>query len=91
MQNGTGVFSFAVLTEGGTNEKSNPLALLPIGVFLVIYLGLGLLFEYGLHIYMGFYNIPIVVAFLIALLVACLQTVRFPLMQAGADGSGHRG
>lgn len=54
-------------------KKSNPLALLPIGVFLVIYLGLGLLFEYGLHIYMGFYNIPIVVAFLIALLVACLQ------------------
>ena len=35
-------------------KKSNPLALLPIGVFLVIYLGLGLLFEYGLHIYMGF-------------------------------------
>lgn len=54
-------------------KKSNPLALLPIGVFLVIYLGLGLLFEYGLHIYMGFYNIPIVVALLIALLVACLQ------------------
>ena len=54
-------------------KKSNPLALLPIGVFLVIYLGLGLLFEYSLHIYMGFYNIPIVVAFLIALLVACLQ------------------
>ena len=54
-------------------KKSNPIALLPIGVFLVIYLGLGLLFEYGLKINMGFYNIPIVVAFLIALLVACLQ------------------
>ena len=54
-------------------KKSNPIALLPIGVFLVIYLGLGLLFEYGLNINMGFYNIPIVVAFLIALLVACLQ------------------
>lgn len=31
-------------------KKSNPIALLPIGVFLVIYLGLGLLFEYGLDI-----------------------------------------
>ena len=54
-------------------KRSNPIALLPIGVFLVIYLGLGLLFEYGMKIHMGFYNIPIVVAFLIALLVACLQ------------------
>ena len=39
-------------------KKSNPIALLPIGVFLVIYLGLGLLFKYGLKINMGFYNIP---------------------------------
>lgn len=55
------------------NKKSNPIALLPIGVFLVLYLGLGILFEYILKIEMGFYNIPIVVAFLVALLVACLQ------------------
>ena len=54
-------------------KKGNPIALLPIGVFLVIYLGLGLLFEYGLKIPMGFYNIPIVIAFLAAILVACLQ------------------
>ena len=54
-------------------KKGNPIALLPIGVFLVIYLGLGLTFEYGLHIPMGFYNIPIVIAFLIAILTACLQ------------------
>ena len=54
-------------------QKSNFKALLPIGVFLVIYLGLGILFEYVLKIPMGFYNIPIVVAFLVALLVACLQ------------------
>lgn len=54
-------------------KKGNPIALLPIGVFLVIYLGLGLLFEYGMQIPMGFYNIPIVIAFLIAILVACLQ------------------
>ncbi len=54
-------------------QKKNPVALLPIGVFLVIYLGLGLLFEYGMKIPMGFYNIPIVIAFLAAILVACLQ------------------
>ena len=54
-------------------KKGNPIALLPIGVFLVLYLGLGILFEYGLKIPMGLYNIPIVVAFLAALLVACVQ------------------
>lgn len=53
--------------------KSNPMALLPIGVFLVLYLGLGLVFEYILKIEMGFYKIPIVVVFLVALLVAILQ------------------
>ena len=57
------------------NVKTNKnyWALLPIGVFLLIYLGLGIVFEYVLKIGMGFYNIPIIVAFLIALLVACLQ------------------
>ena len=54
-------------------KKSNVKALLPIGVFLVLYLGLGILFEYVLKIGMGFYNIPIVVIFVIALLVACVQ------------------
>ena len=54
-------------------KKANAKALLPIGVFLVLYLGLGILFEYVLKIGMGFYNIPIVVIFVIALLVACLQ------------------
>ena len=60
-------------------KKANFKALLPIGVFLVLYLGLGILFEYVLKIGMGFYNIPIVVIFVIALLVACLQnrSVRF--------------
>ena len=53
--------------------KPNYKALLPIGVFLVLYLGLGILFEYVLKIPMGFYNIPIVVIFLVALLVACIQ------------------
>lgn len=54
-------------------KKNNPIALLPIGAFLVLYLGLGILFEYGMKIPMGFYNIPIVVAFLVAILVACIQ------------------
>lgn len=54
-------------------KKPNYRALLPIGVFLVLYLGLGILFEYILKIPMGFYNIPIVVIFLVALLVACIQ------------------
>ena len=54
-------------------KKGNVRALLPIGVFLVLYLGLGLIFEYVMKIPMGFYNIPIVVAFLVALLVACVQ------------------
>lgn len=49
------------------------MALLPIAVFLLLYLGLGLLFEYGLGLAMGFYNVPIVAAFLVAILVACLQ------------------
>ena len=54
-------------------KKGNPAALLPIAVFLAIYLGLGLIFEYRMHIPMGFYNVPIVIAFLIAILTACLQ------------------
>ena len=57
-------------------KKRNPIALLPIGVFLVLYLGLGILFEYILKIEMGFYNIPIVIAFLVAILVACMQNRR---------------
>ena len=54
-------------------EKRNAKALLPIAVFVVLYLGLGMLFEYGLEIEMGFYKIPVVVIFLMALFVACLQ------------------
>lgn len=73
-------------TEKGTlnmnpteNRKGNPIALLPIGVFLVLYLGLGLVFEYVLKIEMGFYKIPIVVVFLVALLVAFLQNRKLSL------------
>ena len=62
-------------------KKGNPLALLPIGVFLWIYLGLGLVFEYVLKIPMGFYNVPIVIAFLVAILVACLQNKQLKFEQ----------
>ncbi len=54
-------------------RKANLVALLPIFVFLVLYLGLGIVFEYIMKIPMGFYNIPIIVAFLVAILTACLQ------------------
>ena len=59
-------------------KKGKPSALLPIAVFLVFYLGLGIYSEYILKIPMGFYNIPIVVAFLAAILVACLQNRSVP-------------
>ncbi len=55
-------------------KKSNASALLPIGVFVVFYLSLGIIFEYVMKIEMGFYNVPVVVAFLIALFVAVVQT-----------------
>ena len=55
-------------------KKSNVLALIPIGVFVAFYLTLGIVFEYAMKIPMGFYNVPVVVAFLLALLVAVLQT-----------------
>ena len=57
-------------------KKGNCKALLPIAVFIVFYLGLGILFEYGMKIPMGFYNIPIVVGFMLALTVACFQNRR---------------
>ena len=56
------------------SEKHNRLSsLLPIAVFLLFYLGLGIFSEYIMKIPMGFYNIPIVVSFLLAILTACLQ------------------
>ncbi len=55
-------------------KKSNVAALIPIGVFIALYLSLGIIFEYIMKIPMGFYNVPVIVAFLAALLVAVLQT-----------------
>lgn len=54
-------------------KKGSVWALFPIGLFVVLYLGMGIVFEYVLKIPMGFYKIPIVVIFLVALLAACLQ------------------
>ncbi len=74
-------------------KKGNPAALLPIGMFIVLYLGLGLIFEYALKIPMGFYNIPIVVVFLVALLVACLQNRKLPFdekLRIMGEGAGDR-
>lgn len=48
-------------------KKSSLAALLPIGVFLLIYIGGGILFQ-------DFYAMPAIVVFLIALFVAFLQT-----------------
>ena len=49
-----------------TSKKGNWWALLPIAVFLVVYIGVSVIFN-------DFYLMSVVVAFLIALLVACLQ------------------
>ena len=65
-------------TDNGI-KKSNPWALFPLGVFILLYLGLGITFEYILQIPMGFYKVPIVVIFLAALFVACLQNKEIKL------------
>ena len=55
--------------------SSNPKALLPIAVFLILYLGSGIYFEYisPAEDRMGFYVMSVVVAFGLALIVAFLQ------------------
>ncbi len=71
-------------------KKSNAAALIPIGVFVALYLTLGIAFEYILKIPMGFYKVPVVVAFLVALFVAIIQTrgisldKKFEIMGQGA-------
>ena len=59
----------------GMDKKPNAKALLPIAVFLVLYLGCGIYFEYiaPTEGQMGFYVVSVVVAFVIALIVALLQ------------------
>ncbi len=64
-----------VRLEEGARIEPNPAALLPIAVFLALYLGTGVYFEYISPIegQMGFYIISVVVAFMIALGVALVQ------------------
>lgn len=56
-------------------KRANGMALLPIVVFLILYLGTGIFFEYihPIEGQMGFYIMSVVVAFSIALLVAFAQ------------------
>ena len=54
---------------GNEKQKGKAFALLPIGVFLVIFLGAGILFK-------DFYAMPAVVAFLIALLCVLFSFAR---------------
>lgn len=52
--------------ENNSQKKGNWWALLPIAVFLVVYIGVSLIFN-------DFYAMSVVVAFLVAILVACFQ------------------
>lgn len=54
--------------------QGNPKALIPIPIFVVLYLGMSITLEYGLHVEMRFYSIPVLLIFLIALAIAFLQT-----------------
>jgi Na+/H+ antiporter NhaC len=49
-----------------SQKKGNWLALIPIAVFLVVYIGVSLIFN-------DFYVMSVVVAFMISILVACIQ------------------
>ena len=71
-------------------NQGNPKALIPILVFVVLYLGLGIILEYVMNIEMGFYSIPVLMIFLIALALAYKQTKglmsneKFSIMARGA-------
>ncbi len=58
-----------------SSPKANPAALLPILLFLILYLGNGIYFEYIRPVegQMGFYVVSVVLAFSIALIAAFLQ------------------
>lgn len=57
-----------------SSRRGNPAGLIPVGVFLVLFIGTGV-------IYQDFYAMPAIVAFLIALAVAFLQNVRVSFKQ----------
>ena len=55
-------------------DNVNPTALIPILVFVILYLGLGIILEYVLHVEVGFYSIPVFMVFLIAMVIVYKQT-----------------
>ena len=58
-------------------KRGNPIALLPIGVFLIIFIGAGILFH-------DFYTMPAIVGFLIALTVAFFQNRKVGVQPSAA-------
>ncbi|MBE5845233.1 MAG: Na+/H+ antiporter NhaC family protein [Butyrivibrio sp.] len=63
------------MQNGNSNVKSNPKALLPIALFLILYLGNGIYFQYIAPIEgrMGFYVVSVVLSFTFALILAFIQ------------------
>ena len=58
--------------DSNQEGKRSPMALLPIGVFLLLYVGLHAILEYGFHVESGLNKAPITIALLVALAVAFL-------------------
>ena len=71
------------------SEKPNGKALLPILLFLLLYLGNGIYFEYihPIEGQMGFYIMSVVLAFSIALAVALIQNRGYDSVSAYSDGA----
>lgn len=53
-------------------KKGNPLALLPLGLFMILFLGVSIIMK-------DFYKMPVVVALIIASTVAILQNKKIPI------------
>ena len=67
------------------NRKGNPFALLPLGVFLVLFLGVGILTK-------DFYKMPVLVAFMTATAIALMFNRKESLnkkLEAFCKGAGH--
>lgn len=67
------------------NSKGNPLALLPLGIFLVLFLGIGIVTK-------DFYKMPVLVAFMIATAVAFMLNGNESLnnkVETFCKGAGH--
>ncbi len=67
------------------NQKGNPFALLPLAVFLVLFLGVGIATK-------DFYKMPVLVAFITATAVALMFNTKEPLnkkIEVFCEGAGH--